>query len=322
MSHRSRFFPIFRLSGFSGVLLLLAPLTLAFATHGCSGGGPSDPTPTPTDTASPSPTPTPIPETIQAIGTVTESEVAFVGKLDTAVGGTPSIGSCVLIAPQYIVTAAHNVTTQGRIYRPVKATFGNATYTISTDAQIKYHPNYNETDFAPGDIAIVKLDNPVTGITPVTRYAGTEEIGKQVVHKGFGIRNSNNNGKLGYNIIDGTANQLNPLSFKAIQSQVSITNATPLCLITDYDDGTVAGNSLSAISSASSPMPSELVVTAGDSGGGLCVRTNRGLRLVGIAIDLAGHDNDPNLERENVYGRVSSYTRISAYKDWIDSNLN
>jgi secreted trypsin-like serine protease len=305
------------ISRYISALLLLTPLTLAFMSHGCSGGGSSDPaTPTPIPTA------TPVPETIQAIGTVSESEVAFVGKLDTTVGGTPSIGSCVLIAPQYIVTAAHNVTTGGRIYRPGKVTFGNNIYTISTDVQIKYNPNYNETDFGSGDIAIVKLDTPVTGITPAIRLNGISELGKQVVHRGFGLRNGNNNGKLGYNIVDGTADQLNTQGFKAIQTQVEIKNATPLCLIMDYDDGSATGNSLSAIGSSATPMPSELVVTAGDSGGGLFVRTNNGLRLVGIAVDLAGYDNDRNLTTESVYGRVSSYTRISAYKDWIESNLN
>jgi secreted trypsin-like serine protease len=302
-----------RFSRLTSLLFLLAPLTLAFATHGCSGGGGTDPASTPA--------PTPVPETIQAIGTVSESEVAFVGKLGTVNG--PASG--VLIAPQYVLTAAHNVYDAG-VKKPAQITFNGVAYTISTDAQVRVHPDYTSQnpvkDFTAGDIAVIKLDSPVTGITPVTRYFGTDEIGKQVVHKGFGARNGNNNGKIGYNVVDGTANQLNTLNFKVILTQENITNATPLCLITDYDDGTAIGNSLNAIGSVSTAMPNELVVTAGDSGGGLCVRTNKGLRLVGIAVDLAGQDSDANLERENVYGRVSSYTRVSTYKDWIDSNLN
>jgi secreted trypsin-like serine protease len=298
-------------------LFLTIPLTLAFSVHGCSGGGGGDATPSPTT----SPTASPVPETIQPIGTVAPSEIAFVGKLATFNG--PASG--VLIAPQYIITAAHNVYDNG-IKKPAQIEFNGVTYTISTNAQVRTHPDYTTQnpvkDFTSGDIAVVKLDTPVTNVAPVTRYTGTEEIGKQVVHKGFGARNGNNNGKLGYNVIDGTANQLNGLGFKAIQSQQSLTNATSLCLITDYDNNTTAGNSLNVIGSTAPPMPDELVVTAGDSGGGLCVRTNNGLRLVGIAVDLAGTDSNANLELENVYGRVSSYTRVSAYKNWIDGNLN
>jgi secreted trypsin-like serine protease len=310
MSHR------IRRSGFIGVLFLLAPLTLAFATHGCSGGGPSDPTPTP----SPTPVPTPVPETIQAIGTVTESEVAFVGKLATQFGAA----SGVLIAPQYIVTAAHNVSNNNReVIKPFSITFGTTNYTITNANQVKVHPSYNGVSFVEGDIAVVKLDNPVTNITPATRYAKSDEVGKQVVHKGFGIRNSNNNGKLGYNIIDATADQLSSLGFKtAEQPQTTITTGTSRCLITDYDDGQATNNSLQSLGSITSPMPQEIMVTAGDSGAGLCVRTNKGLRLVGIAVDLAIRDSNTDNTTESIYGRISSYTRVSTYKDWIDSNLN
>ena len=299
-------------------------------THGCSGGGGTDnPTPTPDATASPTPipapTPTPVPETIQSIGTVSESDVASVGKLATRSGAA---ASGVLIAPQYILTAAHNVAYDDRtIKRPFNIIIGGNTYTISTDAQVRVNPNYDGVDFHGGDIAVVKLDTPVTGITPATRYSGTEEIGKQVVHKGFGIHKnpSPDGSKVGYNVIDGTADQLNGLGFKTVVSpQTVITNATPLCLITDYDDGSATGNSLSAIGSASNPMSNELVVTSGDSGGGLFVRTNNGLRLVGIAIDLAIHDSvtSAGIETESYYGRVSSYSRISAYKDWINTQIS
>jgi secreted trypsin-like serine protease len=290
------------------LFLVLTPLLpAALLLHGCNGGSPVDPTPTP------------IPETIQAIGTVNLSDVTFVGKLGTVNGAA----SGVLIAPQYIITAAHNVADPSRnIQKPFNIVFGSTTYPISNSSQVKVHPNYDGSSFGSGDLAIVKLDTPVTGVTPVTRYIGTGEIGKEVVHRGFGVRNGNNDGKLGYNVIDGTANLLNPLGFKNTeQPQATITNATPLCLISDYDDGNTSNNTLTALGSANTPMPQEIMVTAGDSGAGLLVRTNNGLRLVGIAVDLAVRDSNTNNTLENVYGRVSSYTRISQYKDWIDAQM-
>ena len=306
------------LSRYLSALLLVTPLTLAFMSHGCSGGG----TPEPTST----PTPTPVPETIQAIGTVSESEVAFVGKLATSSGAA---ASGVLIAPQYFVTAAHNVSDSNRnVQKPFSITFAGTPYTVSSNAQVKINPNYNGVSFAPGDIAVVKLDSPVTGVTPATRYSGTDEIGKQAVYRGFGVtKNPVDGGKLGYNIIDGTANQLNPLNILTIDfddkgQRIKVTDATPLCLITDQDNNTTEGNTLSSIGSSATPMPQEFVLTRGDSGGGLLIRINKGLRLVGIGIDLATYSNNPGNDIEDDYGRVSSYTRISAYNTWIDSNVN
>jgi secreted trypsin-like serine protease len=113
-------------------------------------------------------------------GTVT-SQYATVGKVGDA---SDYYGSGTLIAPQYVLTAGHCAEgvsdTGGRFF------VNGQEYKTS---KVFMHPNYNVDllgEDAANDIAIFKLDRPVTGVTPSPIYRATPTVGQLLTLVGFG----------------------------------------------------------------------------------------------------------------------------------------
>jgi hypothetical protein len=100
-----------------------------------------------------------------------------------------------LIAPQYALTAAHCAVgvanTSGRF------SVDGTTYSTS---QVIVHPAYNPSQFGTdraNDLAIYKLSQPVTGITPSPIFRGTPQVGDLLTLVGFGAGGSGTTGELG-----------------------------------------------------------------------------------------------------------------------------
>lgn len=113
-------------------------------------------------------------------GTVT-SQYTSVGM----VGDTSGFyGSGTLIGSQYVLTAGHCA--EGVANTAGRFQIGNTVYSTS---QVFLHPNYNAnalgTDSA-NDIAILKLDRPVTGVTPSPIYRAIPAVGQLLTLVGFG----------------------------------------------------------------------------------------------------------------------------------------
>jgi hypothetical protein len=205
-------------------------------------------------------------------------------------------GSAILIAPDWILTAAHNF---------MAASSG--TFTLNgisyTTTQLISHPDWqNGNPFGGSDFGLAHLSLAVSGVAPATLYTGSAEIGETGTFVGFGLtgtgltgyQNLDNNQRAFQNVIDG-----------------SFGNASIL-LGSDFDNPhSTADNGFGD----ANPLMLEGCVAPGDSGGGVFLTIDSQTYLAGVISFVAAADGNANAD----YGDVSGFGRVSAFTPWIAS---
>lgn len=234
------------------------------------------------------------------------SRFASVGKIGTASG--------TLIAPNWVVTAGHVAI--GNF------TIGGNTYAA---AEMIKHPQFlaNGSNVGYGyDIAVMRLSTPVVGIAPSPFYIGNGELGAMLSITGYGetgvgsTGQSSNPGTLrgGTNIADELMSFSNGPG-----GQVGAQNAV---LLSDFDalasrDPSGSFNTLGTRTATDL----EYHLAIGDSGGGVFIQENGTWYLAGVNSfvasqrDWTGSGNTLPFG----YGAVSGFTRVSSFKDFIQS---
>ena len=104
--------------------------------------------------------------------------------------------SSVLIAPRWVLTAAH----VGEALMPfdLRVRFKGSDYPVE---KIILHPDWGKSDEAPGrDVALLKLARPVTDVEPAMLYDRKDEVGKLITFAGWGMTG---NGLTGPGEMDG-----------------------------------------------------------------------------------------------------------------------
>jgi len=215
---------------------------------------------------------------------------APVGRFVNSWGYT---GSATLIAPDWVLTAGHNLDL---------ATSGTFTIdgTAYTSTELVRNPGWNSDTFLCYDFGLVHLSTSVAGVTPATLYTGSSEVGQTATFVGFGFTGT---GLTGWKTLD---NQK-----RAFQNVIDGDFGNPAVLLgCDFDNPhSTADNAFGdAI-----PLTLEGSVAPGDSGGGVFLTIGSRTYLAGVISFVAATDGNANSD----YGDVNGFGRVSAVDPWI-----
>jgi hypothetical protein len=194
-----------------------------------------------------------------------------------AVGYLGRAGDVTLVAPDWVVTAAH--VAAGSSARAV--TFDGVEYPI---ARKVIHPDWREMQ--PHDIALIQLQRPVEGIAPLPLYQGRDEAGRAIVFVGHG---GTGNGQ--------TGPQREDRKRRAATNKIDRVDE-------DWLHFTFNGpESATDLEGISGP---------GDSGGPALVEVNGKYFVAGVSVW-----GQPGRDGRGTYGAKEGYTRVSTHHDWL-----
>jgi hypothetical protein len=267
--------------------------------------------------------------------------------------GSQTLASAVLIAPNWVLTAAHVtdaleegsgfftgigfipaqdphtgsplLTPPGSPYYEVADWVSHPGWAAAKEAYLAAHPGDDagavQAQLMAGyDIALVQLADPVTDTVPITRYGGSGELGQTGIYAGYGMRGTGQSGVV-------TSDELRRAGHNTIDlfgGSFPFGTFSDRVLFSDFDD---PGN-VSTTNSMGSELPLDLEysIAGGDSGGPVYVDfpdDGLGPVLVGINSfngafgpgDPFAGDNDPNSQYDEFFGA----TRVSPFNDWINA---
>lgn len=227
-----------------------------------------------------------------------------------ALADMPGEGHGVLIAPQWIVTAAHAVTWQPEIKQVV-------VNGVARDVEkLVIHPGYKKppqelldqslatwdwTLFraslsASDDIALIKLAKPISDVSPISLNKGEREFNEIVKIIGKG---ATGNGDTGYQFSDPHRTEL-----RRAENKVTSAYGRWLCYSLD---------------TPSEALPLEGGSGSGDSGGPVLIRSGKDWSLAGLT---SWADPQSTIRVPGRYGQISCNVRMSHYAEWIESVIS
>lgn len=227
-----------------------------------------------------------------------------------ALADMPGEGHGVLIAPEWIVTAAHAITWQSEI----KQVMVNG---VARDVErIVIHPGYKKPSqelldqglstwdwtlfraslSASDDIALIKLATPILDVAPVPLNRSEREFNETVEIIGKGATGK---GDTGYQFSDPHRTDL-----RRAQNKITSAYGRWLCYLLDEP---------------SEALPLEGGSGSGDSGGPVMVRSGENWSLVGLTSWV---DPQSTVRVPGRYGQISCNVRVSHYAEWIESVIS
>jgi hypothetical protein len=211
----------------------------------------------------------------------------------TFVGNGGITGCGILIAPDWVLTAAHlvNIASSGTF--TVDGTSYSST-ALFTD------PGWAGTPLGGNDFGLVHLSTPVSSVSPVMLYTGSAEFGQVGTWVGYGFTGT---GLTGYQTSLGNQK-------RAFQNAIDGNFNNPALLLgSDFDNPNTTANNLWG---DATPLPLEGCVARG----GVFININSQDYLAGVISFVAKTGSGT---ANGVYGNLSGAGRVSTALPWITS---
>ena len=258
--------------------------------------------------------------------------VGQLARVDTTGHVVPG-ASCVLVGQRYVLSAAHcfidndfkadtldtlidgkkaqmifNSPTNSRVtdFSKLYVTFGKRR--IKVKRGIIYPAYLDSLTKGSCDLALLELERAVTAIRPAKISCIFDELHSDVTGVGYGASgraDKPESVKLEHKKIAGQS-VVDSLGGPEFESHQTL-------LFCEF----VAPNDETGIHV---PRPLEYTTAGGDSGGGLFRQEGNGWRLIGICSG-GGVDLPLLLKTRSYYGQTMSWTRVSAFTDWIAEQM-
>lgn len=195
----------------------------------------------------------------------------------------------VVLRPRWVLTAAHAVETIGPFDDPY-ATIRGERYGIE---KVIVHPEWEggwDDLLSNHDLALLKLDRPVTEVRPIRLYRASDEHGTVLTILGRGATGTGATGRVGEkgSVVRGATNRVDGVS------------RTAMLMVFDGDEDATE------LEGAGGP---------GDSGGPALLERSDTLYLVGIGSAGTAHAGHA------AYGSIGIYARVSAFASWIERTI-
>lgn len=230
-----------------------------------------------------------------------------------ALADMPGEGHGVLIAPQWVITAAHVAPMHGK---DEQISIGGVARRVE---RVVFHPGYRKLPEAMGkdavasgdfskvyaflatsdDIALVKLAAPVTDVIPMALYRGTAEVGQSVEIVGKGATGNGTDG------LDPNGSHRT-----ALRRAFNVVVGADARYLWYRFDAPPAG------------LPLEGIAGSGDSGSPVTIE-NKGIRqLIGVTSWNKFPPSTDGGFHPGRYGQIVYNVRTSRYIGWMEDVMN
>ncbi len=262
------------------------------------------------------------------------------------------IGSATLIAPQWVITAAHVVLTKkkrdGDFVAGVRLRFGQDALAgfdeyVATEVAIPLDVDelrplkgsnwrFSEKKIVNAefhDVALLKLDRPVEGLQPLPLHMeDVSLLNQRILIAGYGHAGKGDNpGEAAW-----TPARYRRAAENMVDRDITVNpyteETTGGLILFDFDNGDEERNTLQEVrsgawqrlfgtgTSSAEPLPLEGASYPGDSGGPALALINGVWKIVGVSGYGTGYP--PDKRRTTItYGDILVFTRIRGHSDWI-----